>query len=293
MSGTPPSTAHGIDPAAILPVMLATAQRAGDLVLAMQARGLANVASKSNATDLVTEADVASEQLIRHELAAHFPTVGLWGEESNEPPDTDYFWIVDPIDGTTNFAHGLPYFAVNIALNHGMTTLLGVTLELPSRTLYFARAGHGAHCRTAAGVERPLRVNQAASLDNAFLTTGFPYHRTEHTDNNLAEFNYFTPRCQGVRVMGAAALDLANVAAGAVAGYWEGWLNAWDAAPGVLLVREAGGMVTDYLGRPWHIHSRSLIASNGQPALHAALVDGVQTARRSLTASILPSSETA
>src|SRR4051794_2887904 len=134
----------GLDHTAILSIMLDVAQQAGDLVLAMQAAGLENIASKSNKIDLVTEADLASEQLIRSELQKYYPTFGFWGEESNETPESDYFWVVDPIDGTTNFANGVPYFAVNIALNHGPTTLLGVTHELPARNLYFAQAGHGA-----------------------------------------------------------------------------------------------------------------------------------------------------
>lgn len=290
MSGAHANTANGVALSAILPDMLAVAQQAGDLVLAMQSDGLTNITSKSNNADLVTEADVASEKLIHNELQRRYPNFSLWGEESNQVPNSEYFWIVDPIDGTTNFANGLPYFAVNIALNQGPTTLLAVTLELPARRLYFAQIGQGAYVRTARGDIR-LQVNNVDTLIDAFLTTGFPYHRTDHDDNNLAEFGYFLPRSQGIRCMGTAAMDLVAVARGATAAYWEGWLNAWDAAPGVLMVREAGGQVTDYQGRPWQITSRSLIASNGQPTLHAALVTGIQTARKSLTSVILPASE--
>lgn len=293
MSGSQPSAANGIDLTAILSTMQVVAQQAGDLVLAMQASGLANIASKSNLIDLVTEADVASEKLIHNELQNHYPAFGFWGEESNQAPTTDYFWVVDPIDGTTNFANGLPYFAVNIALNQGPTTLLGVTLELPARKLYFARLGQGAYLRGTDGNDQPLLVNQTNSLSQAFLTTGFPYHRTDFEDNNLAEFGYFLTRSQGVRCMGSAAMDLVNVARGATSAYWEGWLSPWDAAPGVLIVREAGGQVTDYLGRPWQLTSRSLIASNRQPALHAALVTGIQTARKELQTIKLPASELA
>lgn len=292
MSGAHANTANGISLAAILPHMLEVAQQAGDLVLAMQSDGLTNIASKSNKTDLVTEADVASEKLIHRELHSRYPTFGLWGEESNQAPTSEYFWIVDPIDGTTNFANGLPYFAVNIALNQGPTTLLGVTLELPARRLYFAQIGQGAYVRSERGDLR-LQVNSVDTLHDAFLTTGFPYHRTDHDDNNLAEFAYFLPRSQGVRCMGTAAMDMVGVARGATAAYWEGWLNAWDAAPGVLMVREAGGQVTDYQGRPWQITSRSLIASNGQPTLQTALVEGIQTARKNLASIKLPASELA
>ena len=293
MSGSEPSMANGIELTSILAVMQDVAQQAGHLVLAMQASGLANIASKSNLIDLVTEADVASEKLIYNELQSRYPTFGFWGEESNQPPTTDYFWVVDPIDGTTNFANGLPYFAVNIALNQGPTTLLGVTLELPARKLYYAQIGQGAYLRTEDGRDQQLRVNQTDSLSQAFLTTGFPYHRTDFEDNNLAEFGYFLTRSQGVRCMGTAAMDLVNVARGATSAYWEGWLSPWDAAPGVLIVREAGGQVTDYLGRPWQLTSRSLIASNGQPTLHPTLVAGIQSARQSLKTIKLPASELA
>lgn len=296
MTDSHTSASSEIDLTAILPLMLATAQQAGDLVLAMQADGLANITSKSSGTDLVTEADVACEKLIHRELQQHYPTIDFWGEESNQAPTSDYFWIVDPIDGTTNFANGLPYFAVNIALNQGPTTLVGVTLELPARTLYYAQLGQGAYSRALGGNhgdghDRRLHVNRVDNLDQAFLVTGFPYHRADYDDNNLAEFNHFLTRAQGVRCMGTAAMDLVNVADGKFGGYWEGWLNAWDAAPGVLMVREAGGKVTDYQGRPWQIHSRSLIASNGQPHLHAALIAAIKDARKGINQHRLPASE--
>ena len=298
MTDAQTSASSEMDLTAILPLMLATAQQAGDLVLTMQAEGLANITSKSSASDLVTEADVACEKRIRSELQKHFPSIDFWGEESNQAPTSDYFWIVDPIDGTTNFANGLPYFAVNIALNQGPTTLLGLTLELPARNLYFAQLGQGAYRRAPGGNhgdgrDRQLHVNTVDSLDQAFLTTGFPYHSANDDDNNLAEFSHFLTSAQGVRCMGTSAMDLVNVADGNFGGYWEGWLNAWDAAPGVLMVREAGGEVTDYQGRPWQIHSRSLIASNGQPQLHAALIASIKEARKGINQRRLPASEEA
>jgi myo-inositol-1(or 4)-monophosphatase len=271
--------------------MLAAAQAAGDLILRMQAEGLRNVRGKSNEIDLVTEADVAAEQSIRTALAARYPSIGFWGEESNQPPAEAAFWVVDPIDGTINFANGLPYCAVNIALQQDGQLMLGVTLELPARHLYWAERGRGAYIRPASGPEVRMAVNDSRRLGRALLTTGFPYHRAEHEDNNLSEFGYFVAHSQGVRCMGSAALDLVNVARGALAGYWEGWLNPWDAAPGVLMVREAGGTVTDYGGAPWHLTSKTLVASNGQAALHEALLEGIRQARRGLSASLLPAAE--
>ncbi len=287
MSPKPSGLVSPAPPAVDLAHVLTVAQQAGDLILAMRAGGLQAIGNKSSATDLVTEADVAAEKLIRGELQRLYPTVGFWGEESNQAPDTEYFWVVDPIDGTTNFANGLDYFAVNIALNQGDVTLLGVTLELPARRLFFARLGGGAFRRDPGG-DVPLHVNRAGDLNRALLSTGFPYHRAEHEDNNLPEFAHFLVRAQDVRSMGSAAMDLVNVASGALAGYWEGWLKAWDAAPGSLIVREAGGQVTDYQGGDWTIFSQTLVASNGRPTLHRALLDGIRTARGTLRATLLP-----
>lgn len=264
------------------------ARRAGDLVLQMQRDGLHQIRNKSSAIDLVTEADVASEQLIQRELAALYPDVAFWGEESGGAPDADRFWLVDPIDGTTNYANGIPFFAISIALcrplpDHGIEPLLGLVLELPAGRAFWAQQGRGAFVRTVDEREQPLRVNAESDLCHALLSTGFPYHRTESTDNNTTEFAYFLSRCQGVRSMGSAALDLAYVARGVFAGYWEGWLGPWDAAAGVLLVREAGGCITDYGADPWRLQNRGMIASNGQPAIHQALVDGIRHARRDLS----------
>ncbi len=269
-------------------VVIDVARQAGQLVLDMRRAGLRSVRNKSSDIDLVTEADVASEHLIRHALGKAFPEIDFWGEESDQPPNAAYFWVVDPIDGTTNYANGLPSYAVNIALNHRETTLLGVTLELPVRRVYWARQGAGAYRRELDGSQTRLRVSEHARLGSALLATGFPYHRSEHDDNNSVEFVHFLARAQGVRCTGSAAMDLAHVAEGSLAGYWEGWLKPWDAAAGALLVREAGGSVTDYSAAPWVLTCNSLIASNGQSALHQALVEGVQQARSTLEASLLP-----
>lgn len=267
--------------------VIGTAREAAALVRDMQRAGLSQVRNKSSEGDLVTEADMASEQLIRRRLEQSYPGVDLWGEETNQPPTADYFWLVDPIDGTTNFAGGIDYNAVTIALQHGARTLLGVTFYVHTGRVYHARLGAGAFRREADGSEVRLQVNRVDRLAAALLTTGFPYHSSDSTDNNSAEFSYFLSRCAGLRCMGAAALDLAHVASGAFAAFWEGWLSPWDAAAGVLLVREAGGRVTDYGGAEWTIHSGNLLASNGQPALHDALHQGIRQARAALPESRL------
>jgi myo-inositol-1(or 4)-monophosphatase len=254
------------------------AREAGDLVLSMQQAGLERIGSKSNEFDLVTEADLAAEELIRGALATAFPGTGFWGEESNEGPHDDYFWLVDPIDGTVNYAHGVPHFSVNIALSRGQETLMAVTLALPIGTVYWGVAGSGSSVRHGKEDTR-LRVNTVARLRDGLLSTGFPYTRAESADNNSMEFAYFMPRCQGVRRMGTAAVDLALVAAGVFAAHWEGDLNPWDIAAGALLIREAGGRVTNYAGDDWTHADRQFIASNGNQDVHASMVAGIARAR--------------
>lgn len=263
-------------------IVIAVAQDAARLVQRMQREGLSNVRSKSSESDLVTEADVACEHFVRAALTARYPGVGLWGEESNQMPVEEYFWVVDPIDGTTNYANHLPHCAVNIALNRHEETLLGVTVHLALDWVYHARSGAGAYLRRPDGSEERLHVNQVDRLRRALVLTGFPYTRGQLADDNTAEFAHFVRHASDVRVLGSAALDLAFVASGIATGYWEFGLNSWDVAPGALLVREAGGRVTDYDGKPWTLRGRRVVASNGQPALHDALLTGIHGARRVL-----------
>jgi len=269
--------------------IIAIVQKAGALVEQMRRDGLATVKRKSSVIDLVTEADLASEALLRRELHALYPQVGFWGEESNQRPTEEFFWLVDPIDGTTNFANGLPLYAVNVALCQGEAALIGVTLQLPAGIIYWAVRGQGAYQRDIAGIDQRLQVNGATELPRALVGTGFPYHRAESSDNNSAEIAYFIPLAQSTRCLGAAALELAMVATGALGAFWEGWLGPWDCAAGVLLIREAGGQVTDYRGVEWTIPGgMGLAASNGQSSLHHALLTGIQTARATLTERRLP-----
>ncbi|MCZ0941371.1 MAG: inositol monophosphatase family protein [Caldilineaceae bacterium] len=255
------------------------ARQAGELALTMQQGGLRSIHAKSTPNDLVTEADLACETLIRDRLAALTPNFGFWGEESDERPHDDYYWLVDPIDGTINFAAGLPWFGINIALIHRNMTIFGLSLILPQFELFWAQVGQGTYLRRRSGEQQRLQVSRASTLADALLTTGFPYHRAVNEDNNAAEFARIMPVCRGVRRMGASSADLAYVASGAFSAYWEGWIKPWDVAAGVLLVREAGGLVTNYQGAPFGLDDHCLIASNGQPGVHETLLCAIQEAR--------------
>ncbi len=211
--------------------------------------------------DLVTAADKASEALILSLLQRHFPQDPILTEESGQQGATSgsYSWVVDPLDGTTNFAHGYPCSSVSIGLLHQDQPVLGVVCDVFSGTLFRGCQGQGASCD-----RRPIRVSETAELSQSLLVTGFAYDRRETPDNNYAEFCHFTHLTQGVRRGGSAALDLAYVACGRLDGYWERGLSPWDIVAGIVLVGEAGGQVSAYDGAPVDISSGRVLASNGR-----------------------------
>jgi myo-inositol-1(or 4)-monophosphatase len=216
--------------------------------------------------------------LITAGLRRHFPGHAIFGEETGEAlPAAGPVWVVDPLDGTTNFAHGYPVFSVTLALLVDGRPELGVTYDPLRDDLFWAQRGQGAWRG-----QRRLQVSTTAELGASLLATGFAYDRASNADNNLAEFSHFVPRTRGVRRGGSAALDIAWVAAGWLDGYWERGIQVWDMAAGVLLVSEAGGMVTAYSGRPWQPPDRNVVAANN--VLHGALVQGLHTARQGLPA---------
>lgn len=214
------------------------------------------------AIDLVTEADVAAEEKILAILGEFGGDVALLAEEScpcyaDRPAGP--VWIIDPLDGTTNFAHGFPIFAVSIAYAEGDETRVGVVYAPMQDEFFCACLGHGAWLNG-----RPVRVSGVAGLGDALLATGFPYAIDEELDGVLAALRRFLPRCQGVRRPGAAAVDLAFLACGRVDGFWEVNLKPWDTAAGLLLVTEAGGMVSTLNGGPCSPFIPELLASNGR-----------------------------
>jgi myo-inositol-1(or 4)-monophosphatase len=228
-------------------------------------------AERKSALDLVTETDRAIERLISGRLLSAFPTHVVVGEEASasagpsRPAPDRYAWYLDPIDGTTNFAHGHPHFAVSLALARGSELLLGIVAD-PLRAERFAAVrGGGA---TLDGV--PIRVSGVPRLEDALLATGTPYDRRERADFYLAGIKAFMLRAQGIRRGGSAALDLCYVACGRVDAYWEWRLAPWDHAAGALIVREAGGRVTNAAGGDFDLFGDSTVASNG--ALHAEML---------------------
>jgi myo-inositol-1(or 4)-monophosphatase len=209
--------------------------------------------------DLVTAADRASEKLIADRLHAHWPQHGIVGEEGTRT-DTgaEFRWYVDPLDGTTNFAHGYPVFCVSIALARRDDELeVGVLYDPTRNELFAAERGYGA---TLNG--NPIHVSRTTRLAESILGTGFPSHK-RHKNPNIYFYQQITLRSHGVRRAGSAALDLANVAAGRYDGFWEFNLNPWDTAAGVLLVQEAGGKVARFDGAPFRLDSREVLATNG------------------------------
>ncbi len=231
------------------------------------------IAEKGQAGDLVTEVDEASEAVLLATLSRHLPDHAILAEESGAlgAADSPYQWAVDPLDGTTNFAHGYPVACVSVGLAIAGEPQLGVIYDPFRDELFQAATGLGATCN-----RQPIRVSAIGELRQSLLVTGFAYDRRETADNNYAEFCQLTHLTQGVRRGGSAALDLANVACGRLDGYWERGIKPWDILAGVVLVREAGGRVTAYDGTPLNIDSGRILAAN--PALHPALSEALLNA---------------
>lgn len=230
--------------------------------------GLAIETSFKGVVDPVTEVDEAAEQAIRQVVGQHRPDDHILGEESGGTRGDGRVWIVDPLDGTVNFIHGIPHFAVSVALWDGPNPLVAVVHDPCRDEVFSAERGRGAWLD-----DRPISVSSVADVAKAIVVTGFPYDRQERAGAYSEVVGRVMAEVMGIRRLGSAALDLAWVACGRFDGYWEPSLGPWDAAAGILLVEEAGGSVSGYGGKPHNMGKEGLIVSNA--TLHQTLVDAV------------------
>lgn len=246
-----------------VPVMIEIAREAGALLMEYFQQRV-KVEYKGEA-DLVTVADRKSETLVLERLRARWPGHDILGEEGGlHQQGSDYRWYVDPLDGTTNFAHGFPVFCISLALEHKGRRIAGVIYDPTRDEMFAAEQGSGAYLNG----ER-MQVSKVSNLAESLVATGFPSHK-RHQNPNIHFYHQITLRTHGVRRAGSAALDLASVACGRFESFWEFNLNPWDTAAGVLMVEGAGGRVSDFAGRPFNIEGRETLASNG--LVHGAML---------------------
>lgn len=253
------------DTGVLLQTAVSAGRAAGKLLLEYAQSGFR--IHHKNPINLVTDADHAAEQLIIGHIRAQFPEHRFLAEEQGciEQSPSPYLWIIDPLDGTTNFAHGYPAYCVSIGLEYRGHCILGVVFDPSRNELFTAIEGSGAQLNS-----RPIHVSSTVSLGDSLLVTGFAYDIRETPRNNLDHFAKFALKAQGLRRTGSAALDLCYVAAGRFDGFWEVRLNPWDMAAGSVIVREAKGQLTDFSGKDLSIYGQELVASNSH--IHQAML---------------------
>ncbi len=238
----------------LLELASTVAKEAGDLI--REGRGDLQVSHKGP-VDLVTQLDLASEDLIRERFTQAEPGIPILAEENGGAMEAKTRWIIDPLDGTTNFVHGFPFYCVSIALEQAGVLTHGVIYDIPNDRLYSAQRNQGAHCD-----DRPLQVSTCNNLDKALIASGFAADRRQRADFYLAFVKYFLKNTQGFRRCGSAAMDLAMLADGKLDAYWEFGLNPWDVAAGALIVEQAGGRVGEIGGGPLNLNQPQILASN-------------------------------
>lgn len=238
---------------------------AGSFLKEMFGREQGGEVAEKDRNDFVTEADMMSERMITETLRHAFPDIGILAEEGTETNGGQTCWIIDPLDGTTNFIHGYPMIGVSIALMENDEVVMGLVYDPLREELFEAIRGGGAFCNG-----RSISVSGTGDLSDSLLGTGFPFRIHRHIDAYLTVFRSLFLRCRGVRRAGAAVLDLSYVAAGRLDGFWEVYLKPWDMAAGSLLVREAGGVVSDFFSGSTYLTTGNIVAAT--PAIHQAVV---------------------
>lgn len=214
---------------------------------------------KKGRTDLVTNIDTASEDIICNILSKETPEFGILAEEQQKSNvEAEWVWVIDPLDGTTNFVHGYPSYGVSIGCLHNGKPVLGVVAELPAGNMYTAIKGNGAFCN-----KEPISVSDTGTIENGLFVTGFGYSHDDAWEANMNLFKNFTDQSQGVRRLGAASVDLCHAASGKVDGFWEFDLHPWDTAAGIVIVKESGGMVSQMDNGPFSIFDKNILVSNG------------------------------
>lgn len=257
----------------IVTIAVRAARRAGSLITsAMDQVDRLDITEKAT-NDFVTEVDRQAEASIIGVIHDAYPDHSILGEEGGEIPgkkgDADYQWIIDPLDGTTNFLHGFPQFAVSIGVKHKGRLEHAVVYDPTRQELFTASRGGGAQLN-----DRRLRVTNRKGLEGALLGTGFPFKQQHHLDTYLATFKALFPVTAGIRRPGSAALDLAYVAAGRLDGFWEIGLNPWDMAAGALLIQEAGGLISDFGGGDDYLETGNVVAGN--PKVFKAILQTIR-----------------
>lgn len=233
------------------------AQYAGEIIRNYFGQNF-SVEFKSDVKNLVTQADKESEKTIIDFIKKKYPSHGILAEESGSQINkSDYLWVIDPLDGTSNFAHGLPIFSVSIGLQFKQEIVMGVIYDIMRNKLYSTEKGSGAFRDNVR-----ISVSKNSEVEKSFLVTGFPYNINENPNNAFEKFIAMTKAARAVRRLGSAAIDFCYVAEGVFDGFWEVHLNPWDICAGKLLVEEAGGLVTDFNGQPIDIFSKTILASN-------------------------------
>ena len=256
----------------MLELAVRAAREAGAILQEYAARGF-QIEHKGR-INLVTEADLASERHIKQLIASHYPGHHILAEESgvtaHSQSSDEYWWIIDPLDGTTNFSHGFPCYAVSIGVEYKGEMVAGAIYDPSRDEMFAAERGAGATCN-----DRKICVSDVEPLEKALVVSGFPYDIRERVDEYLPAWREFLKRAQGVRRFGSAAIDMAYVAMGRLEGFWEHGLNPWDTAAGWIIIEEAGGRVTKLDGSPFDNYTPSMLCTNGK--VHDEMLDALRS----------------